>query len=144
MKEAKFPALVNDSKAVIRFVTANASQFQFDTTFICITGSSSGGNLAAIAGTSRFVKQYTLGKTTVDLEGNVDPNDPPFLIFHDDKDRVVPHCQSELLYAALQKAKVPGQFYLVPNGQHGPGVQIDQNLQVMVNFSTKSQARNKL
>jgi acetyl esterase/lipase len=141
MKEAKFSAQVNDSKAVIRFVRANASQFQFDTTFIDITGSSSGGNLAAIAGTSRFVKQYTLGKTTVDLEGNVDPSDPPFLFFHGDKDRVVPHCQSELPYTALQKAKVPGQFYLVPNGQHGPGVQVDQNLQVMVNFFNKESGK---
>ena len=64
----------------------------------------------------------------------VDPSDPPFLIFHGDKDNVVPHCQSELLYDALQKAKVQSQFYLVPGGQHGPGVHVDKNLQLMVDF----------
>ncbi len=67
----------------------------------------------------------------------VDPTDPPFLIFHGDKDNVVPHCQSELLYQALQKAKVPSQFVLVPNGQHGPGTQVKQYLDMMVDFFVK-------
>ena len=70
-KDAIFPAQINDIKAAIRFVRANASQYQIDTSFVGITGSSSGGSLAAIAGTSRFVKQYTLGKVTVDIEGTV-------------------------------------------------------------------------
>jgi len=64
----------------------------------------------------------------------VDPSDPPFLIFHGDKDNVVPHCQSELLYAALQKAKVQSQFFLVPRTSHGLGVHVDKNTQMMVDF----------
>lgn len=198
--DAKFPAPVNDIKAVIRFVRANADTYHLDTNFIGVSGSSSGGNMAAITGTSRNVKQQTLGNVTVDIEGNVgpykqysssvdavvdwfgptnmlvmdscggtdfihnapnspasayiggpiqenkekcllaspityvDPSDPPFLIFHGDKDRVVPHCQSELLYQALQKAGVKSRFYLVPNGQHGPGVHVDENLKLMVGF----------
>jgi dipeptidyl aminopeptidase/acylaminoacyl peptidase len=64
----------------------------------------------------------------------VDSTDPPFLIFHGDKDRVVPHCQSELLFEALQKAKVPSQFFLVPGGQHGPGVHVDKYVKMMVDF----------
>lgn len=198
--DAKFPAPVNDIKAAIRFVRANADKYKFDTGFIGVSGSSSGGNMAAMAGTSRNVKQQTLGTAFVDIEGNVgpytqysssvdavvdwfgptnmlvmdscggtdfihnaanspasayiggpiqenkekcllaspityvDPSDPPFLIFHGDKDRVVPHCQSELLYDALQKAGVKSQFYLVPNGQHGPGVHVDANLKLMTDF----------
>lgn len=198
--EAKFPAQVHDIKAAIRFVRANAEEYQFDTCFVAITGSSSGGNLAAIAGTSRFVKQYSLGNLTVNIEGSVgsntefsssvdavvdwfgptnmlvmdscggtdfihndakspaslyiggpiqenkektllaspityvDPSDPPFLIFHGDKDSVVPYCQSEILFKELQKAKVPSKLYLMPDGQHGPGVQTEMNMNLMVDF----------
>ncbi|OJU48625.1 MAG: alpha/beta hydrolase [Bacteroidales bacterium 45-6] len=198
--DAKFPAPVNDIKAAIRFVRANADKYRLDTTFVGISGSSSGGNMAAMAGTSRNVRKQTSGAVTVDIEGNVgpytrfsssvdavvdwfgptnmlvmdscggtdfihnapnspasayiggpiqdnkdkcllaspityvDPSDPPFLIFHGDKDRVVPHCQSELLYEALQKAKVPSRFFLVPGGQHGPGVHVAENLKLMADF----------
>ncbi len=200
--EAKFPAQMNDIKAAIRFVRANAAKYRLNSSFIGVSGSSSGGNMAAMTGTTRNVKKGTLGSTTVDIEGlvgpytkysssvdavvdwfgptnmlvmdscggtytkhnaanspaslyiggaiqenkekcllaspitYVDPTDPPFLIFHGDKDNVVPHCQSELLFEALQKAKVPSSFYLVPNGQHGPGVHVDKYLKMMVDFFT--------
>lgn len=206
--DAKFPAQVNDIKAVIRFIRANAEKYQLDTSFIGITGSSSGGSLAAMAATSRFIRQFTLGKETVDLEGNIghytgysssvnavvdwfgptnmlvmdscggtdfihndpkspaslyiggaiqenkdkcllaspttyiDPNDPPFLIFHGDSDRVVPHCQSEILFNALQKAKVPSKFVLVPGGMHGPGVQVEEYLKMMTAFFIKESEKN--
>ncbi len=201
-KDAIFPAPMNDIKAAIRFVRANAAKYQLNTSFVGISGSSSGGNMAAMTGTSRNIKVKTLGSTTVDIEGQVgpytkysssvdavvdwfgptnmlvmdscggtnfihndakspaslyiggaiqenkekcllaspityvDPSDPPFLIFHGDKDNVVPNCQSELLYEALQKAKVPSHFYLVPGGNHGPGVHVDKNIQMMVDFFT--------
>jgi acetyl esterase/lipase len=207
--DAKFPAPMQDIKAAIRFVRANASKYQFDTTFVGITGSSSGANMAAMAGTSRNVKQFTIGNTTIDVEGKVgpnltfsssvdavvewfgptnmllmdscggtdfihndahspasmyiggpiqdnkekcllaspityvDPSDPPFLIFHGDKDRVVPYCQSELLFQALQKAKVSSQFYLVPNGQHGPGTQVEPYLKMMVDFFNNELKKTK-
>lgn len=69
--DAKFPAQINDIKAVIRFVRANAAKYQLDTSFIGITGSSSGGHLAALTGTSQFVRQYNLGAETVDIEGSL-------------------------------------------------------------------------
>jgi len=205
--DAKFPAQINDIKAAIRFIYANTSAYKLDSSFIGITGSSSGGNLAAMAGTTCNVKQFTLNGITVDIEGSVgnftdasssvdavvdwfgptnmlvmdscggtdfihndakspaslyiggpiqenkvktllaspltyiDANDPPFLIFHGDKDRVVPHCQSELLFKSLQKAKVPSQFYLVPDGKHGPGVQVEQYLKMMVDFFIMEQEK---
>lgn len=198
--DAKFPAQVNDIKAVIRFIRANAQKFQIDTSFIGITGSSSGGSLAAMAGTSRFVKQYTHGSATVNIEGDlgpytdysssvdavvdwfgptnmlvmdscgttklihnsanspaslyiggpiqdnkdkcllaspttyIDESDPPFFIFHGDIDPVVPYCQSEILFKALQLAKVPSHFITVPGGQHGPGVYDEKYLKMMVDF----------
>jgi acetyl esterase/lipase len=200
--DAKFPAQIQDIKAVVRFVRANAEKYQVDTSFIGITGYSSGGHLAALTGTSGSVKQYSVNSVTEDLEGNVgsyltysssvnavvdwfgptdflvmdscgsqlvhnDPSspessliggpiqdnkdkcelanpityvdamDPPFLILHGDSDPLVPHCESEFLYNALQKAKVPSQFILVPNGQHGPGVLLDQYFKMMTDFFRK-------
>ena len=194
--DAKFPAQINDIKAVIRFIRANAANYQLDTTFIGITGFSSGGHLASLAGTSRGVKQYTVGSITFDIEGNVgqdtsfsssvnavvdwfgpidisvmdsckrskdinspeailiggpidenpdkcalanpityiDANDPPFLILHGDADPLVPLCQSELFFNALQKANVPGQFVIVPGGQHGPGLFDEKYYKMMTDF----------
>lgn len=69
--DAKFPAQIQDIKAVIRFIRTNAAKYQIDTSFIGINGFSSGGHLSALAGTSRFTKQFTVGSTTYDIEGNV-------------------------------------------------------------------------
>jgi acetyl esterase/lipase len=69
--DAKFPAQINDIKAVIRFVRANAANYQMDTTFIGITGFSSGGHLASLAGTSGGVNLHTVGSVTFDIEGDV-------------------------------------------------------------------------
>jgi acetyl esterase/lipase len=57
-------------------------------------------------------------------------DDPPFLIVHGDKDPLVPHNQSELLLAALTKAKVETKLYSVKDGGHG-GFQ-DPNVPALV------------
>ena len=197
--DAKFPAQINDIKAVVRFVRGNASVYNFDTSFIGITGSSSGGHLASLTGTSGSVKEFTVGSATADFEGNigqfgaysssvdavvdwfgptdfltmdscgsqmahnaadspessligspiqenpdkcalanpityVDANDPPFLIFHGDKDPSVPFCQSEMFFKALQNAKVPVQYFLVPGAQHGPGLFDEKYFKIMAGF----------
>ena len=49
----------------------------------------------------------------------VTKDDPPFLICHGDKDMLVPHNQSELLYDALKKAGVNVTFHTVKGGGHG-------------------------
>ena len=49
----------------------------------------------------------------------VTKDDPPFLIVHGDKDPLVPHNQSELLLAALNKADVEAKLYTVKGGGHG-------------------------
>ena len=53
--DAKFPAQIHDVKAALRFVRANESKYSLNTDFIGVTGSSSGGHLAAMAGTTSFV-----------------------------------------------------------------------------------------
>jgi acetyl esterase/lipase len=49
----------------------------------------------------------------------VTKDDPPFLIVHGDKDPLVPHNQSELLYDALKSVGVDVTFYTVTGGGHG-------------------------
>lgn len=72
--DAKFPAQIQDIKAVARWIRANAAKYKFDTTFIGISGESSGGHLTALMGTSNGVKTKTVGSATSDIEGSVGPN----------------------------------------------------------------------
>lgn len=69
--DAKFPAQINDVKAAIRFIRGNADYYSLDTTFIGITGYSSGGHLSSLAGTTNGVKSYKIGNKTIHIEGTV-------------------------------------------------------------------------
>lgn len=207
-RDAIFPAQINDIKAVMRFVRAKAKEYRIDTSFIGITGSSSGGHLSALTGTSGSVGQYTVNSASAQIEGDVGPymnysssvdavvdwfgptdflvmdscgsrqvhnapnspessliggpiqdnadrcalanpityvdaNDPPFLILHGDADPLVPYCESEKLYQALQKAGVRSQFVLVPGAQHGQGVFEEKYFKMMTDFFIK-ESKNKL
>jgi acetyl esterase/lipase len=44
---------------------------------------------------------------------------PPFLIMHGDRDRAVPHNQSQLLHDALRTARAEVTFHTVKDGGHG-------------------------
>jgi acetyl esterase/lipase len=50
--EAKFPAQIEDVKSSIRWLRANAAKYRLDPARIAVWGSSAGGDLAALAGTS--------------------------------------------------------------------------------------------
>lgn len=69
--DAAYPAQINDVKAAIRFIRANSDKYKIDPSFIGITGFSSGGHLASLAGTTNNVKEFTVNKVTVDIEGKV-------------------------------------------------------------------------
>lgn len=69
--EAKFPAQINDVKAAIRYVRGNAAKYGFDTSFVGITGFSSGGHLSSLAGTTNGVKTKKFGKVKIDIEGSL-------------------------------------------------------------------------
>jgi acetyl esterase/lipase len=189
-RDTIFPAQIHDIKASVRFIRANGTEFQIDTSFIGITGYSSGGHLSAFTGTSGSISQlegnvgqFTSYSSSVDavvdwfgpidfqsmdscgstmahdapdspestliggsIQENddlcalanpisyIDPDDPPFLILHGDADPLVPHCQSEKLYAALQKMGVPSQLVLVPDAGHGPGLFEEKYFLLMTNF----------
>ena len=84
--EALYPAAVHDIKAAIRFLRANAAKYNIDPDKIAITGSSAGGQLAALVGATSGVKKFegTIGITRVsstvqaviDMDGILDFTDP--------------------------------------------------------------------
>ena len=55
-KEAQFPAAVNDVKAAIKFLRANAGKYNLDPNKFASWGGSAGGNLSAMAAVSGDVK----------------------------------------------------------------------------------------
>lgn len=181
--DAIFPAQIQDSKAAIRWLRANAGDYHIDPGRIGVWGSSAGGHLVALVGTSGGVAelegdtgnldQSSRVQAVVDYFGPTDfvqmdahsisdklihdnadspesllvggpiqqnkemvakanpityvsSDDPPFLIVHGDEDPLVPHHQSELLLAALQKAGVPSQLFTVKGGGHGSGFNIPE------------------
>jgi acetyl esterase/lipase len=197
--DAKFPAQIQDIKAAVRFIRANSSIFSLTNHFIGITGWSSGGHLAALAGTTNNVKADTVNGLVVDLEGRlgkftgessrvsavvdwfgptdflimdqcgsslshddakspessliggpiqenkgktalanpisyVQGDNPPFLIFHGDKDPLVPPCESKKLQERLRKERVRCELIIIPGGGHGPGVMIEKYYDRMIAF----------
>ena len=54
--EAKWPAQIHDCKAAIRWIKANAKKYGLDGTRIAVHGTSAGGHLVAMLGTSSGVK----------------------------------------------------------------------------------------
>ena len=64
----------------------------------------------------------------------VDKNDPPIIIFHGEKDNVVPCCQGKEFFETLTAAGVKTEATFVPEGGHGMGMYAEENLQKMVNF----------
>lgn len=84
--EAKYPAQIQDVKGAIRFLRANADKYGLDTSFVGITGFSSGGHLSAMAGVTNGIKTRSAHSeykdehdalslnVTIDIEGNVGGN----------------------------------------------------------------------
>lgn len=65
----------------------------------------------------------------------VDSNDPPIIIFHGEKDNVVPCCQGKKFFELLKAAGVKTMATFVPEGSHGgPQMYTEENLKKMVHF----------
>lgn len=179
-QHAPFPAQLEDCKAAIRWLRANARAYGIDPARFGVWGSSAGGHLVALLGVTGDLTEFDVGahrefssavQCVMDDYGptdflqmdahrpagavlshnaptspesrliggpitdpgnqakvaranpvtHVSPGDAPFLINHGDEDAVVPHHQSELLFAALKAAGVPVRFNTVKGGGHGAG-----------------------
>ena len=65
----------------------------------------------------------------------IDKNDPPVIIFHGDKDNVVPNCQGKKFYELLKAAGVKTEATFPAAGGHGgPEMYTEENLKKMVCF----------
>ena len=205
--DAKWPAQLHDIRAVVRFIRGEAEKYHFDPRFIATSGFSSGGHLASITATTSGRKTATVGKESLDLEGNLgnyldqpstvsaacdwsgpidltamncgegmkmgenSPEDvllgskldrepdkyrslsattyitkdcPPVIIFHGEKDNVVPCCQGKYFYGALMAAGVKTEATFVPEGGHGMGMYGEENLRHMVRFLNDARRENDL
>ncbi len=79
--DAKWPAQITDCKAAIRFLRAHAKDYNIDPDRIAVWGSSAGGQLAALVGTSGSAKKFDVGEhldhssavsCSVDMFGPID------------------------------------------------------------------------
>jgi acetyl esterase/lipase len=62
VSQTGFPAPIEDCKAIIRWLRANAKTYHFDPDRIGVWGASSGGHLAALLGTTSHKKVFDVGE----------------------------------------------------------------------------------
>lgn len=69
--EAKFPAQINDCKAAIRWLRANAKTYNLDADHIGVWGHEAGGHLASLLGTTGDVKELEGDEGNLDQSSRV-------------------------------------------------------------------------
>lgn len=84
--EALYPAAVHDIKAAIRYLRANAERYNIDPERIAISGSSAGGQLAALVGMTADIEKFDGYSASmnqpvniqaiIDMDGILDFTDP--------------------------------------------------------------------
>jgi acetyl esterase/lipase len=70
-QHAKFPAQIEDCKAAIRWLRANADKYHLDADHIGVWGASAGGHLVALLGTSGGVKELEGKDCNLDQSSSV-------------------------------------------------------------------------
>lgn len=74
--EAKYPAAVFDVKRAIQFIKSNGAKFNVDTARVAVLGCSSGGQMAALVGSTNgnklFEEKDKTNKTTTDVQAVID------------------------------------------------------------------------
>lgn len=76
-QDARFPAQINDIKAVVRWIRGNAARYKFDTTFIGTSGFSSGAHLASLCAATNGIGVASMNdadggpKAVYDIEGSI-------------------------------------------------------------------------
>jgi acetyl esterase/lipase len=61
-QHAKFPAQIEDCKAAVRWLRAHAREYRFDSGRFAASGSSAGGHLAAMLGTTGDTTEFDVGR----------------------------------------------------------------------------------
>ena len=188
--KAIFPAQIHDCKAAVRWLRANADKYGYRTDKIAVAGSSAGGHLAALLGTSRGVKilEGTVGgnldrssrvDAVIDFYGATDfvlrsktqphranqegsvvyrllgggadqkvelaklasaafhvtSDDPPFLVFHGNRDKTVLLDQSQRIHEVYTNAGLPITLHVLKGAGHGgKGFNTGRSRDIMLAF----------
>ena len=70
---------------------------------------------------------------------------PPIIIFHGEKDNVVPCCQGKMFYEKLVDAGVKTEATFPAEGGHGgPAMYTEENLKKMVNFLNEASGKTRI
>lgn len=120
--DARWPAQITDCKAAIRFLRAHAKDYNLAPGRIAVWGSSAGGHLAALVGTSGSAKKFDIGEhlnhssavsCSVDLFGPIDfEKMPQFTSPTSPEARMWGRATSEALDLAREACPIT---YLTPN-----------------------------
>ena len=70
-QQAKFPAQIEDCKAAVRYLRANAKKYDLDPNHIGVFGESAGGHLVALLGTTGDVKDWNGDGPNKDVSSRV-------------------------------------------------------------------------
>jgi acetyl esterase/lipase len=170
LKHGDPPAQIEDCKAAIRWLRANATKYNFDPDRVGVAGASAGGYLVALLGTSGGVKelegnggnmdQSSRVQCVVDLFGPtrikngdakrdnvltyIGKDTPPFLILHGDADKLVPLAASERLNEALKKAGVEVNLVVMKGAGHGGNeFRTDEVMRMYVEFFDRHLKKGK-
>jgi acetyl esterase/lipase len=114
-QHAKFPAQIEDCKAAVRWLRAHAAEYRLDPARFAAMGSSAGGHLAAMLGTTGDVMEFDVGahldqssrvQAVVDYFGptdflQMDTHRPPGGMVHDTANSP----ESELIGGPIQENK---------------------------------------
>ena len=157
---AKFPLPLEDVKASIRFLKANAQKFNVDAEKIFLIGDSAGGFLttfAAITNEEKILAAVDLYGVSdlkaiakifplagfYDAADEIDPikyvtkNSAPMLILHGTADNIVSPAQSDSIFQALKNHGVEAERYLIPNANHADEYwQQEEVLELIAKFLT--------
>ena len=161
--DAIYPAQLHDLKAVVRFIRGNAAKYKIDTSFIAMSGFSSGGHLSSLVATTCGLKEGKSGSVTVDLVGSLGEFtkfsscidaaslwSPPTDIYTMNpinnfmgsgtyEGQIVNKEQSQELYDSLKKHNVVTELVSVSGGTHGGNeMYVSENLDKMVSFFDKA------
>ena len=155
---AKFPQPIEDVKAAIKFLKANAQRFNIDAEKIFLIGDSAGGFLTAFAAVTNDEKNLAAVDlySVLDLKeiakifplkgfcdapelanpiNYINKNSAPMLLMHGTADNIVSPAQTELLFQALKNHGVDAERYLVPNANHADEYwQQEEVLEVIAKF----------
>lgn len=116
---------LKDVQAAIRWVREHARRYRIDPSRIAVGGTSVGGILSYLAGTSpvpgaRVAAFVSIAGGWPGQDGGGFPSagDAPGLLFHGTHDRVTPYSWSLDAARALRASGVPAVVRLIPRGQH--------------------------